>query len=229
MINDVNILILSKDNFKINDILTYIRKYDYEIIMVSEIKNLHSSIKKSTPSVIVIDDGITKKFTEEILIDIRKFTDIPVIVLSDKTSVDYKLICYSIGIDEFLSTDTDSRENAARINAVIRRTKRAQNSKSDEILYDNLYVNISSYEVVVAGENYRLPPKETELLYFLAKNPNIVFTREQLLDHVWGYDYFGDSRTVDVHIKKLRKHFDGKSDSWKIETVWGVGYKFQVS
>lgn len=229
MTNNIKILILCNSNFKINDILTHIKKYNYETVMVSDSEKLFMSIKNITPSVIIIHDELTGEFTEDILIDIRKFTEIPIVVLSDEDDINYKLICYSIGIDEFLGTKTDPRENAARINAVIRRIRRANISSADEIMYDNLYINISSYEIIVSGITYKLPPKETELLYFLAKNPNKVFTREQLLDQVWGYDYFGDSRTVDVHIKKLRKHFTFDNSIWKIETVWGVGYKFRVS
>ncbi|MBO5454065.1 MAG: response regulator transcription factor [Clostridia bacterium] len=225
----IKILIFSRDNVYVNEIVNSLRKYSYEIIVCSQPDTAFDMLKKNTPFLIVTDDKFKDELNNEFLIELRKTTDIPVVVVSESDNIEYKLLYYSVGIDEFINKKWDFREAAARINAVLKRTAKVKNSAVDEVLHNDIYINISSYEIIVAGEKYRIPPKETELLYFLASNPGRVFTREQLLDRVWGYDYFGDSRTVDVHVKKLRKRFESKTQAWKIETVWGVGYKFNVS
>ena len=227
MSGKIKIIFISNDDVLFSNFSNNVKRYDYEILLCRYEEDAMDDIKKSTPGLIVIDDSLFKGVINEFLISVRKCTEIPVVLISDEDSYEYKLMCYSVGIDEFLLKKWDEREFVLRVNALIKRTLRSSRI-TDEILYKDLYVNISSYEVVVAGEEYRLPRKETELLYFLAKNPNRVYTREQLLDRVWGYDYFGDSRTVDAHIKKIRKRFLGKTSSWNIETVWGVGYKFSL-
>jgi len=229
MIHNIKILIFSKDGIYVNEIINNLRKYGYEINSCTTPETASDVLKKNTPFLIVIDDKFKKEANNEFIIEIRKTTDIPLVIISENKNIEYKLLCYSIGIDEFINKKWDLREAAARINAVLKRTVKTNNSSVDEVLLSDLYINISSYEIIVAGEKHQIPPKETELLYFLARNTGRVFTREQLLDRVWGYDYFGDSRTVDVHIKKLRKRFSDKTTAWGIETVWGVGYKFTVS
>ncbi len=226
---NIKILVYSNDSVYVNDISNNLRKYDYEIITCVEKDKAVGLLKKETPFLILVDDEFMKNGNNEFVLEIRKTTDIPLVIVSGNDNIEYKLLCYSIGIDEFINKDWDKREAAARINAVLKRVAKAKNSTADEVLHTDLYVNISSYEIVVSGEKYKLPKKETELLYFLANNPGRVFTREQLLDRVWGYDYFGDSRTVDVHIKKLRKRFKSKTQAWSIDTVWGVGYSFNLS
>ena len=206
MSGKITIIFVSNDDMLFNNFKNSAEKNDYEVLLCRYKEDAMDNIKKSTPGLIVIDDALFKGNINEFLISVRKCTEIPVVLVSDEDSYEYKLVCYSIGIDEFILKKWDIREFALRVNAVIKRTLRS-NHVTDEILYKDLYVNISSYEVVVAGETYQLPRKETELLYFLAKNPNRVYTREQLLDRVWGYDYFGDSRTVDAHVKKIRKRF----------------------
>ena len=213
----------------VNNISANLRKYGYDIVCCTQGEKAFEILKKEAPFLIVVDDDFFKEQSNEFIIEIRKTTDIPLIIISRNNNIEYKLLCYSVGVDEFINKDWDIRESCARINAVLKRVAKVRNSSPDEVLYTDLYINISSYEIIVAGEKYKLPKKEIELLYFLANNAGRVFTREQLLDRVWGYDYFGDSRTVDVHIKKLRKRFNLKTQAWSIDTVWGVGYSFNVS
>ena len=143
-----------------------------------------------------------------------------------------KVLGLELGADDYIVKPFDTKEVVARIKAVLRRTGRTSAAKSDisegEIAFENLVINITRYELKVNGEVVDTPPKEMELLYYLAKNSNKVFTRDALLDEVWGFEYYGDSRTIDVHIKRLREKLEGVSEKWSLKTVWGVGYKFEV-
>ena len=133
-----------------------------------------------------------------------------------------------LGADDYISKPFDTKEVVARIKAVLRRTAPDNNNDVKEVRYDKLVINLTNYELIVDGVQIDTPPKELELIYHLASNPNRVYTRDQLLDEVWGFDYYGDSRTVDVHVKRLREKLEGVSPSWSLKTVWGVGYKFEV-
>jgi DNA-binding response OmpR family regulator len=140
-----------------------------------------------------------------------------------------KVLGFELGADDYITKPFDSKEVVARIKAVLRRISDVdKNNSVREVRYDKLRINITNYELEVAGEQIDTPPKELELIYHLASNPNRVYTRDQLLDEVWGFDYYGDSRTVDVHVKRLREKLEGISDKWLLKTVWGVGYKFEV-
>lgn len=168
----------------------------------------------------------------EVCREIRKSSNVPIIMLSAKGETFDKVLGLELGADDYVTKPFDSKELVARIKSVIRRTKDAgaETAAADtqEVEYENLYVSLTNYKLRVNGKDIDAPPKEIELLYHLAKNPNRVFTRDQLLDEIWGFKYFGDSRTVDVHIKRIREKLEGVSEKWTIKTVWGVGYKFET-
>ena len=154
--------------------------------------------------------------------------DTPIIFMTAKQSTEDKIEGFSSGVDDYVVKPFEAKEVIARVKAVLRRCGAQEQKKSKEVQYDNLYINMENYELRVRGKQIDTPPKEMELIYHLASNPNRVYTRDQLLDEVWGFEYYGDSRTVDVHIKRLREKLDGVSDQWTLKTVWGVGYKFEV-
>jgi DNA-binding response OmpR family regulator len=166
----------------------------------------------------------------EVCREIRKVSNIPIIFLTAKSDTFDKVLGLELGADDYIVKPFDVKELIARVKAVLRRfDKDETNVKSDEVTYDNLTINLSNYELRIDGIQIEMPPKELELLYFLASNSNKVFTRDNLLDSLWGFDYFGDSRTVDSHIKRLRSKLDAiEHKSWNIKTIWGVGYKFEI-
>ena len=159
--------------------------------------------------------------------EIRAFSTVPIIMLTAKSDVGDRITGLEMGADDYLVKPFEMKELMARINAVLRRSEIPDDTKK-KLVFDKLVINLDSYELLVDGKKVDTPPKELELLYHLAATPNRVYTRNQLLDEVWGFDYFGDSRTVDVHIKRLREKIENVSDQWELKTVWGVGYKFEV-
>lgn len=161
--------------------------------------------------------------------EIRKTSETPIIMLTAKGETFDKILGLELGADDYVSKPFDTKEVIARIKAVLRRTNDSdKGSQISEVRYDKLRINLTNYELEVNGVKIDTPPKELELIYHLASNPNRVYTRDQLLDEVWGFDYYGDSRTVDVHVKRLREKLENVSDEWSLKTVWGVGYKFEV-
>lgn len=162
--------------------------------------------------------------------EIRKKSSRPIIMLTAKGEVFDKVLGLELGADDYVVKPFETKEVIARINAVLRRSgkKSEEDLENKVVTYENLSINLTNYELKVKGVPVDTPPKEMELIYHLASNPNRVFTRDQLLDEVWGFDYYGDSRTVDVHVKRLREKLEGVSDKWALKTVWGVGYKFEV-
>lgn len=163
----------------------------------------------------------------EACMKIREFSNVPIIMLTAKSEVFDRIQGLEMGADDYIVKPFEMKELIARINAVLRRTE-IPNDTSKKLHFDKLTIDLDSYELIVDGKKIDTPPKELELLYHLASTPNRVYTRNQLLDEVWGFDYFGDSRTVDVHIKRLREKVEGVSDQWALKTVWGVGYKFET-
>ncbi len=162
---------------------------------------------------------------------IRAQSEVPIIMLTAKGETFDKVLGLELGADDYIVKPFDAKEVVARIKAVLRRTEGLKASPSDQekcIEYDNLSIDLSQYKLKVRDNTIEAPPKEMELLFFLASHPGRVFTRDQLLDEVWGFEYFGDSRTIDVHIKRLREKLEGASTSWRLKTVWGVGYKFEL-
>jgi len=181
------------------------------------------------PDIVLLDIMLPVMDGWSILREIRKSSKTPVIMLTAKGETPDKVSGLEMGADDYVTKPFDMKELLARIHAVMRRgSESSTEQQARRIQFDKLMVNLDSYELIVDGKRIDTPPKELELLYHLASNPNRVFTRNQLLDEVWGFDYFGDSRTVDVHIKRLREKLEGISESWSLKTVWGVGYKFEA-
>ena len=149
-------------------------------------------------------------------------------MLTAKTEDMDKILGLELGADDYVTKPFDAKEVVARVKAVLRRTNVDDSNAVKEVKYDKLVINLTNYELIIDGNTVDTPPKELELVYHLASNPNRVYTRDQLLDEVWGFDYYGDSRTVDVHVKRLREKLENVSDAWSLKTVWGVGYKFEV-
>lgn len=195
-------------------------KETFEVVECKE--NLYDNFVKTQPAVVVADTDINTVFED--VKEIKRISDIPLVIYTDNDDLVHKLICFELGVDEYILKSWDEREAEARIKAVC--TRSFKKRKKDEILvFEGLMINKTSYEVMENGKTIEFPPKEFELLYTLAETSGKVFTREQLLDRIWGYDYYGDTRTVDVHIDRIRK----KLDKDVIKTVYGVGYKFDIS
>ena len=185
-----------------------------------------------SPDIVLLDIMLPVMDGWSILREIRKASKTPVIMLTAKGESMDKVSGLEMGADDYVTKPFDVKELIARVHAVMRRSEdsgESELSKGKKLEFENLTVNLDSYELIVAGKRVDTPPKELELLFHLASAPNRVFTRNQLLDEVWGFDYFGDSRTVDVHVKRLREKLEGVSEKWSVKTVWGVGYKFEVS
>ncbi len=186
------------------------------------------SFKSNPPNLVILDIMLPGMDGWDVCKEIRKESDVPIIMLTAKGETFDKVLGLELGADDYIVKPFDPKELVARVKAVLRRSN-APGIREKIVSYPNLTVNIGNYTVEYHGETIEMPPKELELLYFLASHPNKVFTREQLLDQVWGYDFYGDTRTVDVHVKRLREKFTDPDDSWSIKTVWGVGYKFEVN
>ena len=181
------------------------------------------------PDLVLLDIMLPQKDGYQVLREIREFSQKPVIMITAKGEIFDKVLGLELGADDFVVKPFDMKELSARIKAVLRRYNSHDHMLDDEtIKFENIEISLQKYELKLLGKPVDVPPKELELLYFLASNYNRVFTRDQLLDKVWGFDYLGDSRTVDVHVKRLREKLEGVSDKWILKTVWGVGYKFEI-
>ena len=219
------ILIVDDDKNICELIKLYVESEGFVTKIISEGDKVFDTFKEWQPDLIVLDVMLPGKSGFEILKDIKEESDVPVIMLTAKGSTYDKITGLDSGADDYIVKPFDARELIARIKAVLRRSNGSENN--DVLVFNDLKIDISSYTVYLGEKEIKMPPKELELLHFLAMNKNKVFTREELLCRVWGYDYPGDSRTVDVHIKRIReKVSDG--EGWSLQTVWGVGYKFEV-
>ncbi len=188
-----------------------------------------NSFKLYEPDLVLLDIMMPKKDGWQVCREIREISPKPVIMITAKGDVFDKVLGLELGADDFIVKPFDMKELSARIKAVLRRYNAHTKTSDNEVVkFDNIEISLQKYELKLAGKAVDTPPKELELLYFLASNCNRVFTRDQLLDKVWGFDYLGDSRTVDVHVKRLREKLEGVSDKWILKTVWGVGYKFET-
>ncbi len=183
---------------------------------------------KEAPDLILLDVMMPELDGWQVCREVRKKSNCPIIMLTAKSEVFDKVLGLELGADDYITKPFEAKEVVARVKAVLRRVNPADRREVREVTYENLYINMENYELRVNGEQVATPPKEMELIYHLASNPNRVYTRDQLLDEVWGFEYYGDSRTVDVHVKRLREKLDGVSEQWNLKTVWGVGYKFEV-
>ena len=204
----------------------YLEKEGYEVLMAHDGEQAVQVTRKKSPALVLLDIMMPQKDGWEACREIRGFSDIPIIMLTAKGEVFDKVMGLDLGGDDYIVKPFDAKEVVARVKAVLRRV--SDGGEESEVHFDKLSVNLARYELKVDGRKIDTPPKELELLYHLAKTPNRVYTRDQLLDEVWGFEYFGDSRTVDVHIKRLREKLEGVSDQWELKTVWGVGYKFEI-
>lgn len=223
------ILIVDDDKNICELLRLYLEKDGYETACALDGNAALESFHRFAPDFILLDIMLPYRDGWQVCREIRKESDVPILMLTAKGETGDKVFGLELGADDYVTKPFEPKEIVARIKAILRR-KNPQDEQDDgkTVRYDKLVIKLSNYELWVNGESVYTPPKELELLYFLASNPNRVFTRDQLLDAVWSFDYYGDSRTVDVHIKRLRAKLEGISDQWCLRTVWGVGYKFEV-
>ena len=224
MVARQKILIVDDDEHISELISLYLTKEFYDTKIVYDGEEALRQFRLFSPNLILLDGY-------QVCREIRQQSNVPIIMLSAKGEVFDKVLGLELGADDYIIKPFDSKELVARVKAVLRRYQPAQAAQTKPagkyVEYQDLTINLTNYSVVYKGKTVDMPPKELELLYFLASSPNQVFTREQLLDHIWGYEYIGDTRTVDVHIKRLREKIKDHA-SWAISTVWGIGYKFEV-
>ena len=221
--------LIVEDDSNIAELLRlYLGKDGFEVMIAPDGGKAESMFDLFTPDVVLLDIMLPVKDGWQVCRDIRAKSAVPIIMLTAKGETTDKITGLDMGADDYVTKPFDVKELIARVHAVMRRSDN-DGPAEKKLTFDKLIINLNSYELVVNGVKVDTPPKEMELLYHLAASPNRVFTRNQLLDEVWGFDYFGDSRTVDVHIKRLREKLEGVSDKWCLKTVWGVGYKFEVT
>jgi len=205
----------------------YLEKEGYDVLIANDGKSALEKFKEQAPTLVLLDLMLPILDGRQVCSEIRRISNIPIIMLTAKGETFDKVLGLELGADDYVVKPFEAKELVARIKAVLRR----YNNKDDvekEITFPNMTINLSTYELKLSGKTVEVPPKELELLYFLCANKNKVFTREQLLEQVWGFDYFGDSRTVDVHVKRIREKIESFEKGWSLKTVWGVGYKFEV-
>lgn len=232
MVNKQKILIVDDDTNIAELISLYLTKECYETKMVHDGESALKELQLFQPNLILLDLMLPGIDGYQVCREVRTRSQVPIIMLSAKGEVFDKVLGLELGADDFIVKPFDTKELVARVKANLRRYQQStqeppKNSDAKIVEYPDLIINQSNYSVLYRGRTVEMPPKELELLYFLASSPNQVFTREQLLDHIWGYEYIGDTRTVDVHIKRLREKIKDH-DRWSLATVWGIGYKFET-
>ena len=225
-----NILVVEDDKNISDLIYMYLVKEGFDVRIAGDGGKALEEFRKKEPDLILLDIMLPVMDGWAVCAKIRETSKVPIIMLTAKSEVFDRIQGLEMGADDYIVKPFEMKEVLARIHAVLRRFGgEEEGSGEKKLTFDKLVINLDSYELLVDGKRVDTPPKELELLYHLASAPNRVFTRNQLLDEVWGFDYFGDSRTVDVHIKRLREKLEGVSDQWRLKTVWGVGYKFEVA
>lgn len=223
------VLIVDDEKNIVELIRLYLEKEGYTAFCAYNGNEALRIFREEAPDIIVLDIMLPGMDGWQVCREIRKESDVPIIMLTAKSDTFDKVLGLELGADDYMTKPFEAKELLARVKAVLRRfEKPEQKSAGKEVSYQNLSINIENYELYINEIRVEAPPKEIELLYFLASNPNRVYTREQLLEEVWGFDYFGDSRTVDVHIKRLREKLEPAHGDWQLKTVWGVGYKFEA-
>ena len=223
-------ILIADDDRNICELLRiYLEKEEYSVTLAENGEEALLKFDEEEPDIILLDVMMPKLDGWQVCREIRKKSDCPIIMITAKGETFDKVLGLELGADDYVVKPFEPKEIVARVKAVLRRTGKAnsENGKK-EVSYDKLTVNMTKYELKVDGKVVETPPKELELLFHLASNPNRVYTRDQLLDEVWGFEYYGDSRTVDVHVKRLREKLEGVSEKWSVKTVWGVGYKFET-
>ncbi len=234
MVDKQRILIVDDDANIAELISLYLMKECYETLIVGDGESALREFLNFKPNLVLLDLMLPGIDGYQVCRELRISSQVPIIMLSAKGEIFDKVLGLELGADDYMIKPFDSKELVARVKAVLRRyqaapapTPSTPKQQGEFVEYPDLVVNLTNYSVLYKGRSVDMPPKELELLYFLAASPNQVFTREQLLDHIWGYEYIGDTRTVDVHIKRLREKIKD-NDSWSLATVWGIGYKFEV-
>ncbi len=233
MVSKQKILIVDDDNNIAELISLYLTKECFETRIVNDGESALETVESFEPNLILLDLMLPGIDGYQVCREVRAKNTVPIIMLSAKGEVFDKVLGLELGADDYMEKPFDTKELVARVKAVLRRYKtpapvEEENVPTDKkVEYQDLVINLTNYSVLYMGKKVDMPPKELELLYFLASSPNHVFTREQLLDQIWGYEYVGDTRTVDVHIKRLREKIHDH-DKWAISTIWGIGYKFEV-
>lgn len=226
------ILVVDDDTNICELLRLYLEKEGYIVTIANTGMQAVKLFAEHQPDLMLLDIMLPELDGWQVCREIRKYSNKPIIMLTAKGETFDKVLGLELGADDYITKPFEAKEVLARIKAVLRRTSNASAPEAEnnikQVSYDNLSINLTNYELRVKGEKVDAPPKELELLYHLASNPNRVFTRDQLLDEVWGFDYYGDSRTVDVHVKRIREKLEGVSDKWEIKTVWSVGYKFET-
>ena len=222
-------ILVVDDELNICELLKlYLENEGYTVFTANDGQAAVTAFQQKAPDLVLLDIMLPKMDGWQVCREIRKTSSAPIIMLTAKGETEDKVSGLEMGADDYIVKPFEVKELLARVHAVLRRTGDDGKPQSKKLTFDKLVINLDSYELIVDGKKIDTPPKEMELLYHLASSPNRVFTRNQLLDEVWGFDYFGDSRTVDVHVKRLREKLEGVSDKWSLKTVWGVGYKFEV-
>ncbi len=231
MDNKQKILIVDDEENICELVRLYIEKDGFDSVIANDGGEAVAKFNTEKPDLILLDIMLPIKDGWQVCREIRSQSNVPIIMLTAKGETFDKVLGLELGADDYVVKPFEPKELIARIRAVLRRSTAVvqDNISDDELRFDGLRINQSTYEVYIDDKKVEMPPKEFELLYFLAKNTNKVFTRDQLLDEIWGYEFFGDSRTVDVHIKRIREKLDGDDRAWALKTVWGVGYKFEVN
>lgn len=231
MVSKQKILIVDDDNNIAELISLYLTKECFDTMIVNDGESVMPAMETFAPNLILLDLMLPGIDGYQVCREVRAQYSVPIIMLSAKGEVFDKVLGLELGADDYMEKPFDSKELVARAKAVLRRYKPSnaptENPNDKCVEYEDLTINLTNYSVIYMGHTVEMPPKELELLYFLASSPNHVFTREQLLDQIWGYEYIGDTRTVDVHIKRLREKINDHAN-WKISTIWGIGYKFEV-
>ena len=235
MVNRQKIMIVDDDENIAELISLYLTKECFNTRIVHDGESAMREFDTYGPNLVLLDLMLPGMDGYQVCRELRQRSSVPIIILSAKGEVFDKVLGLELGADDYMIKPFDSKELVARVKAVLRRYQLPVQMPASSVTeqhgnfveYPDLIVNLTNYSVIYNGHSIELPPKELELLYFLASSPNQVFTREQLLDHIWGYEYIGDTRTVDVHIKRLREKIKG-NDKWALTTVWGIGYKFEV-
>lgn len=211
----------------------YVEKEGFSTCIAYDGEEAMTKFKETKPDIVLLDIMLPKKDGWQVCREIRAISDTPIIMLTAKGELFDKVLGLELGADDYVVKPFEPKELVARIKAVLRRSVAAENDTDEpnELIFDGITINRDTYEVTIGDNLLEMPPKEFELLYFLASNKNRVFTRDQLLNEIWGYEFFGDSRTIDVHIKRIREKIETNKDknaSWQLKTIWGVGYKFEV-
>ncbi len=226
------ILIVDDDNHIAELISLYMTKECYDTMIVGDGESALDAVKTYQPNLILLDLMLPGIDGYQVCREVRQKSQVPIIMLSAKGEIFDKVLGLELGADDYMEKPFDSKELVARVKAVLRRSRPAgtgESAPAEKIVeYQDLTINLTNYSVIYMGKAVDMPPKELELLYFLAASPNHVYTREQLLDQIWGYEYIGDTRTVDVHIKRIREKINDHAN-WEIATIWGIGYKFKVT